>query len=361
MKSSRPRNQRLSSPRERRKKFLIDGVNKRGRSAAWSGFCRWTGHLLKVLALGAFAAGIYYGSTHGWRKFVSENPDYAVKEIQFSTDGTLTREQALQITQIKLGQNIISANLDDARNALRKLPQVTTAEIRRYLPNRIEITVTETTPTAWVVPKLSDETANPGQAYLLDARGLVFQPKHVPYEFQALPTIGGVQIEDLEPGKRIRKAEVNAALELLRRARDSGSFKVMTVDVSKGYCMVVTDQRRAQLTFGLDDIAGQLNRLAIVQSETALIGQEIKTINLIPVRNIPVTFLPPTPPETDEFTELPPPPPVTKSVTHTAPKSTNSVSPKVKTQPSRKKSEPSKPKEEPNKENIGLLKRFRTA
>jgi hypothetical protein len=325
--------------------------------------------LFKVLAVAALVAGLYFGTTRGWQKFFSENPDYALKAIHFTTDGSLTREQALQTINLKPGQNFFSYDIAAAREALRSLPQVDTAEVRSYLPDRIEISVRERTPAAWVVPKLSDKTAKPGQAYLLDSRGLVFQPRHVPHEFQTLPTIGGVQIEDLEPGKRLRKAEVDAALELLRRARETAAFKVITVDVSKGYCMVATDQRHAQLTFGLDDIAGQFDRLATVQAETALIGQEIQTVNLIPARNIPVTFMPPTPPETDEEPEPAPPAAATRSTSVATAKSAGSTTTKTaapspakaKTTSPAKKSEPSKPKEEPNKENIGLLKRFRTA
>jgi len=74
---------------------------------------------------------------------------------------------------------------------------------------------------------------------------------------------------------------VLAALELLKRTRETGAFKVLSIDVSKAYCLVATDQKRAQLTFGLDDITGQLDRLSAVRGEAALIGQEIQTINLI--------------------------------------------------------------------------------
>jgi len=357
MKHRHPPNKRLTSERERRRKYLCKGVIKRGSNAAWLGFWRWTGRLFKVIALGALTAGIYFGATTGWRKLFWQNPDYALREIHFTSDGSLTREQALQTIRLKPGDNIFSYRIAAAREALRNLPQVATAEVTRYLPNRIEITVTERKPTAWVVPKLSDTTANAQGTYLLDARGLVFQPKHILPEFKALPTIAGVQIEDLEPGKRIRKAEVDAALELLRRNREAGAFKVISIDVSKAYCIVATDQRHAQLTFGLDDIGAQLNRLSIVQSETALIGQEIQTVNLIPVRNIPVTFMPPAQPEPDDFAEAAPPTPP-KSRIPSPSKTTTPGTSKDKTPPSGKKGDSSKPKE---KDGGGLLKRFRTA
>jgi cell division protein FtsQ len=370
MKSRPKPNVRLSSDRERRKKYLVKGVKKRGTNAAWVGLCSWTSRLVRVLALAALVGALYLGATRGWRKFFWQNPDYALRDIHFTTDGSLTREQALQAIKLKAGDNIFSYSITAAREALGKLPQVDAAEVRRYLPNRIDITVRERQPAAWVVPKLSDWNGNAEGAYLLDARGLVFQPRHIPHEFTTLPTIGGVQTEDLEPGKRIRKAEVDAALELLRRARETGAFKVTSIDVSKAYCMIVTDQKNARLTFGLDDIAGQLYRLSIVQSETALIGQEISTVNLIPARNIPVTFMPPAQPDTDDLFEPEPPP--AKTVTTQSPpraasssrsKATTSAPPKAKPVPPTKKTVPPKPKEnpEPKDESIGILKRFRTA
>ncbi|MEO6788883.1 MAG: FtsQ-type POTRA domain-containing protein [Chthoniobacteraceae bacterium] len=359
MKRKHSRNQRQSSDRERRKKYFVEGVVKRGTSETWIAFCRWTSRLVKVILLAALAGGAYYGATQGWRKFFWQNPDYALRDIHFITDGTLTREQALAVATLKPGANIFSYKTAAIRDALRALPQVEGAEVVRYLPNRIEISVQERRPAAWLAAATGEKNTQKEPTHLLDSRGIVFQPRNVLPEFRALPTISGVQTEDLEPGKPIRKAEVLAALELLRRTRELGSFMVTSADVSKGYCIVATDQKHAQLTFGLDDIAGQLDRLGAVRSEAALIGQEIQTINLIPIRNIPVTFMQPAPPENDDAPE---PIPVARAVNTKSKNAGDAASStKDKSRPAHKRAEPAKPKEAPKGEGTGLLKRFRTA
>jgi len=359
MKRKHPRNQRLSSDRERRKKYFVEGVVKRGTSETWIAFCRWTSRLMKVIALAALAGGAYYGATQGWRKFFWQNPDYALRDIHFATDGTLTREQALAVAKLKPGANIFSYKTAEIRNSLRALPQVESAEVVRYLPNRIEISVQERRPAAWLAAAAGEKNAPKEATHLLDARGIVFQPKNVLPEFRALPTISGVQTEDLEPGKPIRKAEVLAALELIKRTRELGSFMVTSADVSKGYCIVATDQKRAQLTFGLDDIPGQLDRLGSVRNEVALIGQEIQTINLIPMRNIPVTFMQLPPPDVDDAPE---PVPVARAVTSKSKSGgSGTTSTKGKSPPARSHDEPAKTKEAPKGEGTGLLKRFRSA
>ena len=153
MKRRHPRNTRLTSKRDQRRQYFVKGVVKRGSSPAWIGVCRWTWRGMKLAFLAAVAAGAYYASTEGWKKLFSNNPYYSLQEVRFTTDGSLTRQQALDATKFKAGSNIFSYKLRAAREALTKLPQVEQAEIRRYLPNRIEISVAERKPVAWITAK----------------------------------------------------------------------------------------------------------------------------------------------------------------------------------------------------------------
>ena len=359
MKRKRPSNLRLTSNRELRKKYFIEGVVKRDTNETWCAFRRWVWRLVKVCMLLAFIGGAGYGATVGWKKLFWQNPEYALKEIQFNSDGTLTREQARTVAKIQPGANIYSYRTSAIRDAIRAMPQVESVEVTRYLPNRIEINVKERKPTAWLAAAPGEKSAAAEPTHLLDASGIVFQPKRVPHEFKSLPVITGVQTEDLDPGKLIRKAEVIAALELLRHTREAGSVKLTSVDVSKGCFIVATDQKRAQLTFGLDDIAGQLERLNIVRGEAGLIGQEIQTINLIPMRNIPVTFIQPVPGENDDASEPAQGPRAVATKVKTGGDATSSTKDKAK--PARKRDEPARPKDAPKGEGSGLLKHFRTA
>lgn len=291
MSKRRITNKKLTTAREHRKKYIIKGVVKRGTNPHIQAAGRSAGRLLKVLFVVSLLAGLGIGAKEGYRKLFWENPDYSLKEVRYTTDGSLTREMAIAVTGFKEGGNIFSYRLDSGRDALKALPQVESVEIRRYLPNRIEIAVTERKPVAWVTAHISDDPAKSERSHLLDARGLVFKPKRLLPEYDPLPVIGGVEMGDIVPGKPLAKIEIMAALDLLRRTNESGDFKILSMDVSKGYCITVTDQKRAQLTFGLDDLESQLKRLMAVQREVALVTREVKTVNLMLARNIPVTYV----------------------------------------------------------------------
>jgi hypothetical protein len=358
MKRRQSRNRSLTSTSEHRGKIFLEGVVKRGSNAKWTAFRRFARCVTKVSLLAAFCVGAYWASTAGYQKFFWRNPTYTLTDVRFTTDGSLTRQQAIDVTKFHPGNNIFSYKVDIATEALNRLPQVESCKIRRYLPNRLEINVVERKPVAWVTARLSKDPGTSPHSHLVDARALVFEPKDTPHEYDSLPVIGGVVIGDLEPGKPIHKAEVVATIDLLRKVGATSQFKVRAVDVSKGYCVVVTDHKNSQLTFGLDDIDGQLLRLSAVENEVALIGQEIQTINLMPTRNVPVTFKIPPPPEDDDI-DAPEPAPSPKAKTPPATKPGNSIS-RDKSQPVLKKFEPSKSKDSPRKEGNGVLKRFQS-
>ena len=377
MKPRSQKNQRLTSERERRKKFYVEGVVKRGATAAGIKTRRWSLAVFKWAAWTTLAAVVALGCVIGWQRLFWNNPDFSLKYVHVTTGGSLTREQAIKVANLQTGRNFYSYRIGAAREALRKLPQVASVEVTGYFPNRIDVNVTERKPVAWVSSKATETEAKSDRAYLMDEHGIVFQPKRTLNEYGPMPVIGGVEMEDIELGNAIRKAEIVAALEVLRRVRDSGNFKVMSIDVTKGYSFVVTNQRKSQFTFGLDDIPEQLNRLDTVQAEAAQIGQDIATANLIPKRNIPVTFMVPTPPEPQD-NDSPEPPrtqkvrePSTAKATPAKPVNANSprekspppkpakvVPPKPTPEPAVKKSSPPKPKITPPSDGNSVLKRF---
>jgi hypothetical protein len=70
-------------------------------------------------------------------------------------------------------------------------------------------------------------------------------------------------------------------------------FQIREIDVSKGYCLVVTDKNHSRVTFGFDNLDLQLRRLEqfLIYSDDA--HREIATVNLLVQRNIPVTWAKP--------------------------------------------------------------------
>lgn len=292
-KRARPRNRRVSRPRQRRQQHLLD-VKVRSRTAAQHRNRKalvWVSKLALVLAL---AAGACLGARAGLRRFFFENPDYRLTNIEFETDGTLQRDRALETANVREGENIFHVDLAQVHDKLHELPQVDDVQVVRKLPNEIDIRVTERKPVAWITSEksVSDPFASDA-AFLIDARGVLMKEKKLLPEYLGLPLVTGCASEALAAGKVVESFEARAALELLRMSTRSfmqTRFQIREIDVSKGYCLLVTDKNHTQVVFGFDNLETQLQRLEqfLVYSDDT--KQELATVNLLVQRNIPVTF-----------------------------------------------------------------------
>jgi len=293
---SRPRNQRVSNSRQRRQQHLLD-VKVRSRSAVQHRNRRVVVCVSKIALVLALGVGTYFGVREGARRFFFENPDYQLKAINVQTDGTLNRDQVLKVAGVHEGQNVFRVNLAQVRDRLQDLPQVDEVQIVRKLPAEVDIRILERKPIAWISRdrEVSDPFAS-DVAFLLDARGVLMKEKELLPEYLGLPLILGCTSEALEPGKTVESVEANAALELLRLSAGSymqTRFQIRQIDVSKGYCLIVTDKNHARVSFGFDQLDQQLQRLEQLLVFCDDSKQELATVNLLVQRNIPVTFAKP--------------------------------------------------------------------
>jgi len=303
----RPSNRRLSTPRQRRQQHLLD-VKVRARRASHHRNRRILVLLSKIALVLAVCAGIYYGVRTGLSRFFFDNAEYRLSTIEVQTDGTLQRDQVLKFAQLREGINIFSVNLAQIHDRLQQLPQVDDVQVERKMPNEIDIHITERKPIAWITSEKA--VANPfvsDAAFLIDARGILMKEKKLLPEYLALPMIVGCSSEALVPGKVVDSFEAKTALALLRLTTTSfmqTRFQIREVDVSKGYCLLVTDKNHVQVMFGFEDLETQMQRLEqfLVYSDDS--QREIATVNLLVARNIPVTFAQPV---STVISELEPP------------------------------------------------------
>ena len=294
-KKPRKQNRRTSTSRQRRQQHLLD-VRVRTRKAA----ARRTQQIFFIfsilLILGSTVAGLVFGAKRALNSWFFQNPDYAVRNIEVTTDGKLARDGILKTADIVEGANIFEVNLLQVQERLRSLPQVEESKVQRVLPNKLVINIQERRPVAWVVA--SDSGSLPPtfeNAFLIDRRGILLKPKASAPEYASLPVILGVATSSLVAGQALDKEEVKAALELLRDAAEilQTRLQIQSIDVSKEYCLVVTDKQRSAITFGTDDLVLQLRRLERLMNYCEKNSKELQTVNLMVQRNIPVTFVPP--------------------------------------------------------------------
>ena len=316
-KRPRPRNRRISNLRQRRQQHLLD-VKVRSRKVTQHRNRKVLVALSKLALVAGFCVAVYLGALEGAKRFFFENPEYQLKTIEVQTDGTLQRDQIVEVADLHEGENIFKINLARVHDRIQQLPQVDDVQVVRKLSGEIDIRVVERKPVAWLTSEkeFSDPFVSDA-AFLVDARGVLMKQKKLLPEYLGLPLILGCLSESLEAGKVVESSEAKTALELLRLSTRSfmqTRFQIRDIDVSKGYCLLVTDKNHTRITFGLNDLEQQLQRLEqfLVYSDDS--KQELETVNLLVQRNIPVTFTRPPAAVINDTIEPPVEPRILKAI-----------------------------------------------
>jgi cell division septal protein FtsQ len=316
-KRPRPRNRRISNLRQRRQQHLLD-VKVRSRKVTQHRNRRVLVALSKLVLVAGFCVAVYLGALEGAKRFFFENPEYQLKTIEVQTDGTLQRDQILEVADVHEGENIFKINLGRVHDRIQQLPQVDEVQVVRKLSGEVNIRVVERKPVAWLTSEkeFSDPFVSDA-AFLVDARGVLMKQKKLLPEYLGLPLILGCSSESLEAGKVVESSEAKTALELLRLSARSfmqTRFQIRDIDVSKSYCLLVTDKNHTRITFGLNDLEQQLQRLEqfLVYSDDS--KQELETVNLLVQRNIPVTFTRPPAAVINDTIEPPVEPRILKAI-----------------------------------------------
>jgi cell division septal protein FtsQ len=297
--NGKTRNKRISTARIRKQQHLLE-VTVRADKARSMRNRAVASFICKTIFFSGLLVGAYIGGKELLRRFLWENPDYMITEIRVPQGGALQREQILEASGLREGVNIFLVDTKAARLALDTLPQVERAEIQRVLPSRIEINIVERQPIAWVTESADEDPTASDRSWLIDARGVVMKTKQMLNEYYHIPHISGVQVANFVPGQRIATIEMQSALELIRLNADNTRWQARNIDLAKGYCLTVTDQNHAKVTFALDDISLQLDKLFRCLDRAEATHRELRTVNLLMARNVPVTFQAPEPSDVAE-------------------------------------------------------------
>ena len=297
-KSVRKQNKRASTLRQRKRQHLLD-VKVRAKKAASQRTQKVFFAVCGMVLLAAVCGAIAFGAKRILNTLFFANSDYSLKTIEVTSDGNLSRETIVRTADISEGKNIFSIDLPKVQERLGALPQVEESRVQRILPGKIIISIQERRPVAWVVPPDTNTGSfNFEDAYLVDRRGILLKPKSLAPEYLGLPLIIGVSISNCQAGQPLEQDEVKAALDLIRASTEilQARFQIQSIDVSKQYCLQVTDKQRASITFGTDAIEWQLHRLETLLNYCDKNNRELQTVNLMAQRNVPVTFVPPAEP-----------------------------------------------------------------
>jgi cell division protein FtsQ len=293
-KTVRKQNKRASTSRQRKTQHLLD-VKVRAKNVAARRTQKVFLTVCAVFLIISVVGGIAFGAKYAMNALFFKNTDYALKTIEVTTDGSLSRDTILKTAKIALGENIFSIELPKVQEKLTALPQVEESRVERILPNKINISIQERRPVAWVVPPdTATGSFNFEDAYLVDRRGILLRTKSLAAEYLGLPLIVGVDTSNCQEGQPLELDEVKSALDLIRAASEilQARFQIQSIDVSKKYCLIATDKQRASITFSPENMEWQLRRLDTVLNYCDQNSRELQTVNLMAQRNVPVTFVP---------------------------------------------------------------------
>ncbi len=250
--------------------------------------------LLNIVLLVSLGAASFFGVRTALDRFFFSNADYTLKRINLDLDNILTREELLTETGLHEGVNIFSVDLARLEKTLKAIPQVHTVRIERELPDQIAITLEAREPVAWVAAEGdTGDTAASEKSMLVDDTGYLMRPRHIQPEYFHLPIIYGVKSDNIQDGEPLSNEDLRVALALIdTTARHPESLlRIRTLDISKGYCIDVVNDRNAHILFSSEDFEGQLARLQQLLAHCEETGRNLESVNLMVKRNTPVRFI----------------------------------------------------------------------
>jgi cell division septal protein FtsQ len=288
---------KLGNRRKKRPEYLLDvKVQTRGRSLR-----RLRVGTALVVGLGMIVLtgyGICWLAKTTIHRLVYDNPRFAIRQIVVDDDGVLTPERVVQFAGVRVGENLLSIDLDHVRANLEMLPLVRAVEVRRMQPDRLYIRVMERT----AVARLRVATREMGdETFYIDRAGFVMKAIKLPdgtvlqpQTPRPVPVLTGVTLADARVGRQVESEQIYRALELLDKLDQAvaGSLlEVQQIDLSKARQLVLTTAQHTTVKVDVEDFPQQLRRLGVILRWAQQRQKSVQMVDLTVNRGVPVTFV----------------------------------------------------------------------
>jgi len=249
--------------------------------------------LILIVLLGF---GIYRMGKFATRVFFNENPKFAITQVQVESDGHLSHEQIVNLTNIKIGQSVFTVDLQQVKRDLELDPLIERAEVTRELPGRIHIAVTERVPLAQIcVQPYGNGRSNLRPiVFYVDKYGVIMQAYALKTP-KPLPALTGVRLSDIRVGKPIQSPQVFAALQLIKElelSRVGVRLEPERIDLSRADALTIVTKNGETISFAPDKTSQGLRRLGIIMADAERNGVALNSVDFTVQQNVPVTFRP---------------------------------------------------------------------
>lgn len=223
---------------------------------------------VRVLALVAAVAGVWYASAAAWTA-LRDSPRLAVKVIEVRGVNALATDEVVRAGRLRVGESLLGLRLGSMQKGILTLPLVAEARVERRLPGTVRILVKERMPVA----KFAD-----GRGVAAD--GVAFD--YPASRLASLPVAGGEEaariLGDVPPAWRARLKQIDGGKDGVKLELVDGTHVALGAMPGDGKAGVAT-------------LAVSLDRLDRVLSDLSRRGLGAESI-LLSTDGGPVTVRP---------------------------------------------------------------------
>ena len=249
---------------------------------------------VRISAVFALAISIPIGLDWASEEIFFDNEEFVLRHLNVETDGVLSEGKLLEVSNITPGMNLLKIDLAHLRVRLENLPIVKDVIIERELPDKINISVFEREPVAWLSsPPLGIRPGDMKRGFLLDKDGVFFRCAKLTNQEQTLPVIEVYRMEDPKEGMIMDSDGAESALELIAKGREvpgTENLLIQAVKLRNEWSIDCLYRSGLVVTFSIFNLHRGLEDLGIIVSQAREIGVPLATVNVAVAKNIPVTF-----------------------------------------------------------------------
>lgn len=229
---------------------------------------------LKCFAVFSALAAMFAGSLLLYN-YLSHSPYFEIDRIEVSGAVSLNEGMVRAMTGIPDRMNIFRADLKKIESSIGAHPWIKKVEIKRALPSKLLVRVTERKPKAMI---------NLGDHYLIAEDGSLLQKADAKSLANGLPVIEGWQVKSPAPGQKVADIKLTEAFDIIdifEEVKPLGELKLKKVGLlgSMDLFFMVGDLK-AQFIVSKDDMADELRRLKEISTDAAVGANKWKIVDL---------------------------------------------------------------------------------
>jgi cell division protein FtsQ len=248
----------------------------------------WCSLVLAMIVIVGVA--FHYGVAFVLGRVLYNNPRYALQQIVVEPRDRFSPRLIRQAAGLEPGMNLWSLDLRQIARDLETIPNVASARVERHFPDKIAIAITERVPVV-KIQGINIEL-NSKETFYLDHDCVVLKPRQDEAPPQ-LPQIVGLTNAELEPNVKLDRPVLSRALQILDGINNSELHSIIDVtriDLSNPLAITMETHQGMTITFRLDFIDQQLQRLQQIVRYADQQQRTLATVDLTPDVNVPITF-----------------------------------------------------------------------